>query len=167
MTPVRVAAVLLSALVLQASLLADVRFFDVSIDLMLVIAIAAGLTGGSDRGAVIGFIAGLCMDLLLDTPYGLSALAYSLTGYIVGSLRETADHAAWWFPIPVALGAGVLGLGIYVVGGDLAGDELSSVPNLWRIVAVVAAACAVLILPTNRLLRWCYDGPSDARAAVL
>jgi rod shape-determining protein MreD len=167
MTAVRLGAVLLSAIVLQATLVADVRFVDVSVDLLLVIAIAAGLTGGPDRGAVIGFVAGLGMDLLLDTPFGLSALAYSLTGYLVGGLRDIVDHAAWWFPIPVAFGAGGLGLGIYVVGGDLAGEELSSAPGLWTIVAVVAVACAVLILPANRLLRWCYAGPDDARVAVL
>jgi rod shape-determining protein MreD len=166
MTPVRLTLVLLSALVLQASLVADVRFLGVSIDLLLLITIAAGLTGGSDRGAVIGFIAGVGMDLLLDTPFGLSALAYSLTGYIVGSLHETTERAAWWFPIPVALGAGALGIGVFVVGGDLAGEELSSVPDLWRIVTVVAVACGALILPANRLMRWCYIGPGETRAAV-
>lgn len=167
MTTIRLFAVLLSAAVLQATVAADVRFFGVSLDLLLVIAIAAGLTGGSDRGAVIGFVAGVAMDLLVETPFGLSALSYCLVGYLVGSLREIAEHAAWWFPIPVALFAGALGTGIFVVVGDLAGEELTSAPGLWRIIAVVAVGCAVLVLPTNRLLRWCYAGPSDSRVAVL
>lgn len=166
MTAVRLAAVLLSTLVLQATMAADLRVLGVSADLLLVIAIAAGLTGGSDRGAVVGFIAGVGMDLLLDTPFGLSALSYSLTGYIVGTLQDTTERASWWFPIPVAIGAGALGVALFVVGGELAGADLFASPGLARIVAIVAVACGVLILPANRLLRWCYAGPSHARAAV-
>lgn len=167
MTAIRLFAVLLSTIVLQATVVADVRVLDVSVDLLLVIAIAAGLTGGPDRGAIIGFAAGVGMDLLVETPFGLSALAYCLTGYLVGALHEITEHAAWWFPIPVALGAGALGTGIFLGVGDLVGEQLTSTPDLWRIVVVVAVACGVLILPANRLLRWCYAGPSDPRLAVL
>jgi rod shape-determining protein MreD len=166
MTAVRLAAVLLSALVLQATLVADLRFQGVSVDVLLVIAIAAGLTGGSDRGAVIGFVAGVGMDLLLDTPFGLSALSYCLVGYVSGTLQDTTERAAWWFPVPVAVAAGALGVTVFVVGGEVAGAQLLSTPGLWRVVVVVAAACGLMILPANRLLRWCFVGPTTTRAAV-
>jgi rod shape-determining protein MreD len=163
MTYVRIGTVLLSAAVLQATLIADVRVLDVSIDLLLLLSIAAGLTGGSDRGAIVGFVAGLAMDLLLETPFGLSALAYCLTGYLVGTLSESVERGAWWVPLPAALGAGALGVGIFVAAGDLVGASLTSVPDLGKIVIVVAASCAVLILPANRLVRWCFAGPADSR----
>ncbi|MDZ7732513.1 MAG: hypothetical protein U5R31_04830 [Acidimicrobiia bacterium] len=55
MTLLRTATVLLSALVLQASVLAEVRFWGVAVDLVLVVVIAVGLAVGPGRGAVLGF----------------------------------------------------------------------------------------------------------------
>ena len=45
-------------------------------DLMLALAVAAGLAGGPERGAWVGFAAGLLADCFLQTPLGLSALVY-------------------------------------------------------------------------------------------
>ena len=43
-------------------------------DLLLLVPIAAGLTVGPERGAIAGFVAGLAVDLLVTTPFGLTAL---------------------------------------------------------------------------------------------
>ena len=59
-------------------------------DLVLVVVVAAGITGGADRGATYGFVAGLLFDLLVDTPFGLTALTYALVGYGVGVVGHGA-----------------------------------------------------------------------------
>jgi rod shape-determining protein MreD len=109
---VRLGAVLLSALVLQASVLSELRVADVSIDLLLALAIAAGLTGGPDRGAVVGFVAGLLTDLLVQTPFGLAALSYAATGYVAGLLNEAVVRSARLLSVLIAIGAGAFGVAV-------------------------------------------------------
>ena len=104
----RLAVVLVSALVLQASILSEARIAGASIDLLLVLAVAAGLTGGADRGAIVGFVAGIGIDLLLQTPFGLSALAYSVAGYVAGVLHGTVVRSSWWIPVLLAVVASAL-----------------------------------------------------------
>lgn len=55
---------------------------------MVVISVCAGLAGGSQRGAVVGFWAGFLYDLHRDHPLGLSALAYCLVAFAAGMLPE-------------------------------------------------------------------------------
>ena len=80
--------VLSLVLILQLELFASIRFFGVMPELMLGVAIAAGWNGGSSRGAVVGFIGGMSIDLYLATPLGLSALTYSIIGYLIGIVAE-------------------------------------------------------------------------------
>ncbi|MEA2703532.1 MAG: rod shape-determining protein MreD [Actinomycetota bacterium] len=75
MTPsLRLPPVLLFALILHTAVFPQLRIFDVAPDVLLLFAIAGGLAGGPDRGAVLGFVAGILADLFLQTPFGLSAL---------------------------------------------------------------------------------------------
>jgi rod shape-determining protein MreD len=165
---VRTATVVLSALVLQASILADVRVDGVAIDLLLIVAIAAGLAGGPSRGGVVGFACGLGIDLLLLTPLGLSALAYSLTGYLVGSLHDLTLRAARWVWVLIALVAAPVGIMLFVLAGELVGVPLLDTvePPLWLNAVVNAVAAAILVLPARRLLRWALAGPTDSRPAL-
>ena len=82
--PLRAALVVLAALLLQVSLAADLRVAGAIGDLVLVVVVAAALTGGADRGATYGFAAGLLFDLVVDAPFGLTPLTYALVGYGVG-----------------------------------------------------------------------------------
>jgi rod shape-determining protein MreD len=166
MTGVRAGAVILSALVLQASLFTEVRVAGVSIELLLVVTIAAGITGGPDRGAVIGFVAGLGMDLLLQTPFGLAALAYAATGYVSGLVNEAVVRSARTLSVLIALAAAVFAIAVFVVAGELAGESLLSTPDLWRIVLVEALGCAVLVLPCRWVMRWVWDASEKPRAAL-
>jgi rod shape-determining protein MreD len=166
MTGVRAGAVILSALVLQASLFTEVRVADVAIQLLLAVTIAAGITGGPDRGAVIGFVAGLGMDLLIRTPFGLTALAYASTGYVSGLVNEAVVRSARTLSVLIALAAAVFAIAVFVVAGELVGESLLSTPYLWRIVLVNAVGCAVLILPCRWVMRWVWDAGETPRAAL-
>ena len=63
------------------------RILGVVPDLGLVLAVAIAYRSGPEAGALTGFAAGLCYDLFLETPLGLSALSYALTAYAVGLLQ--------------------------------------------------------------------------------
>ena len=84
----RVLVVLLVAVVLHVSVLTEVHVAGVHPELLLLVAISAGLTAGPERAATLGFLAGLLADLFLPTPMGLSALAYCLVAFGVASLQS-------------------------------------------------------------------------------
>ena len=66
----RALLVVVVALALQLTVVLDVRVSGVHPDLMVGLAIAAGLAGGTQRGAIIGFLSGVVLDLFLPTPLG-------------------------------------------------------------------------------------------------
>src|SRR4029453_3391004 len=102
----RATLVLFAALVLQVTIMSDLRIIGALGDVMLALTIAAGLTGGADRGVTWGFATGLLYDLVLDTPFGLSALTYALVGYAVGLAGSALMRTSGWWPVGVGAGAG-------------------------------------------------------------
>jgi len=157
--PLRGAVLLLVALLLQVGLVADLRLFDASGDLLLVLVVAIALVDGPDRGATWGFAAGIAYDLVLDTPFGLSALVYALVGFLAGAVGVAMVRPAGWWPVTIAAVAGFLATFAYAVVGNLVGvgEPLGRVPS---VALVVAAWAAVLVLPVMRLARWVV-GPSE------
>jgi rod shape-determining protein MreD len=151
---VRIPPVLLLAIVLHTAVLPHFRIFGVASDILLLLAIAAGLTGGPDRGAVAGFTTGLFADLFLHTPFGLSALAYCLAGWGVGRFQSRILHATWWIPALTSAVGAAGGTLLYVVLGAVVGQEQLLSWHLPTIVAVVAGTSALLSPFTVRLARW-------------
>ena len=84
----RAILVIFSLLVLQIAILAHARVADVQPDFMLLLTVSVALERGLEAGALVGFIAGLCFDLFVDTPFGLSSLVYGVVGVAVGFGRD-------------------------------------------------------------------------------
>jgi rod shape-determining protein MreD len=151
----RPAFVVFVLLTLQTTLFADLDIFGAKGDVMLLLPIAAGINGGRDRGAIVGFIAGLALDLVVHgTPTGFFALGYTLVGYIVGMAQAGVLRAAWWIPVLTAFGGSVLGVVTLAVVGKFLGLEGLFNRHLVTIGAVVAVVNAALVLPMIRVARW-------------
>ncbi|MBK9181025.1 MAG: rod shape-determining protein MreD [Acidimicrobiales bacterium] len=161
---VRVPLVLVAAVVLQTTLVAELRLFGVNGDLLLLLAVAAGLVGPPQRAAVVGFASGLGLDLVVETPFGLSALAGCLTAYVVASIQTVVLRATWWIPMLTAAAATALGIGIYALGGYVLGERQLLSGELARIILVQAAVNAVLIRPAVWVQRWAMAGADLAAA---
>ncbi len=151
---VRLPPMLLAAVVVHTAVSPNLRFFGVALDVLLVLSIAAGIAGGAERGAAIGFTCGLLADCFLQTPFGLSALTYALVGYGVGVFQTGVLHSSWWIPAITAavssIGAVVIFVGLGVVVGQ---DQLLST-RLITVAAVLALLHAVAAPLTVRLVRW-------------
>ena len=106
----KVPLVLLLFLVLELTVLDRLRVFGAGPDIMLLLAVVAGIVGGPRVGALFGFAAGIILDLFLQTPMGLSALVFCLVGYGVGNIQGGVLRAAWWIPIVTTLVASVGGV---------------------------------------------------------
>jgi len=159
LTSLRGALVLFVALVAQIAIVADLRIVGAVGDLMLLVTVAAALTGGPDRGVTYGFVAGLLFDLALDSPFGLSALTYAVVGYAVGLVCGGLFRPTGWSPLVVAAVAALVATAFYTGVGHLVG-----IPYPWgdlpAITAAVALWNAALVLPTMALLRWVH-GPTE------
>lgn len=150
----RLPPVLLIAVVLHTAVLPQLRFFGVAPDVLLLVGIATAVTAGADRGAAVAFGAGLLADCFLETPFGLSALAYSLAAYAVGAFQSTILHADRWIPVLTAFMGSVLGVLLFAGAGAVLGHEQFISLRLPTVALVVGASNAVLSLPAVRIMRW-------------
>jgi rod shape-determining protein MreD len=153
----KTALVVLSALVLQASVAANVRPFGRTPELLVLLAVAGGMVGGAERGAIVGFFCGIAMDLVVQTPFGLWALTATLIGWATGHIHGRAV-AGPIFRSATAVMATAAGLVGFVVLGALLGQEgLFDLP-LVRIVVVVSLLNGLLAPFAVRSLRWSLAG---------
>ena len=168
MTPaLRVPPVMLVVVVLHTAVFPQLRLFGVAGDVMLLVTIAAAIVGGPDRGATMGFAAGLLADSFLLTPFGLSALAYCLVGWFVGVFQTRVLHAVWWIPVLTAAVATVAGTALFVLLGAVVGQDQLISSRLGEILWVTALFSAILVTPAVRLLRWALMVDSARAGLVL
>ena len=91
----RLALIVVLAVLLQLSFFSRVAFVDTSPDILPAVAICFGLLGGSMSGAVAGFSLGFLSDCLLVEALGASSLVLLGTGYLAGLFRERFEiHSA-------------------------------------------------------------------------
>jgi len=164
--PLRAALVVAVALLLQVALVADLRVAGAMPDVMLVVVVAAALTGGADRGATYGFAAGLLYDLVLDTPFGLTPLTYALVGYVAGLAAGLVQRTSGWWPVLLAAATGAAQVGLYTSLGNLIGVAypFDDVP---AIALVVGAGAALGVLPALRALWWVHGHDEPDRLEVM
>src|SRR5215469_17730643 len=114
----------LAAIVLQVTVLNNLPFPGGSPpNLVLVVVVAMALASGPLEGAVIGFAAGLAVDIAPPASglLGQSALVFCLVGYGCGRLRLALERSSWLPLAGVALGA-VAGEALYALTGLIFGD---------------------------------------------
>jgi len=149
--------VVAAALLAQMTVVLDVRVSGVSPEIMYLMPIAAGIVGGPIDGAVVGFVAGIAVDLLSPTPLGLTALVGTLVGFGVGAVSRGTVREVRGLPTLVALGASVVAVMLYAVLGAVLGEPQFLHVDLAAVLAVVSIANAVLAGPAVRLMRWAID----------
>jgi len=151
---VRVPPVLLLMVVLHTAVFPQLRVFDVAADVLLLLAITSGIAAGPERGATMGFVAGLLADSFLQTPFGLSALSYCLVGWAVGSFQTRILHATWWIPMLTSALAAAAGVALFALLGFVVGQSHLLSGRLVPIVGVSALWAGLLSPLFVRLQRW-------------
>ena len=155
--PVTVALVVL-ALVLQVTLFPHVAFHGVVPNLCLLVVVAAALVRGPEQAAVLGFVAGVLLDLAppADHVAGRWALALVLVGYVAGRMRPEPGSGEASRPSATAVVATVaassfVGTSVYAISGLLLQDPVVSVGDLLPVIlARWSGTCC------SR--RWCCPG---------
>ncbi|MFA9565750.1 MAG: hypothetical protein ACERLM_13735, partial [Acidimicrobiales bacterium] len=90
----RVVFVIFVMLVLQTTVLANFTLLGVSVDLVLLIAFSAGVVAGAQRGAVIGFAAGLAHVETAARQLDLPVIYMAIESNLVARLPQ-ADRAVF------------------------------------------------------------------------
>ena len=146
--------VLLVAIVVHTAVSPNLRVFGVALDVLLVLSVAAGIAGGAERGAAVGFACGVLADCFLQTPFGLSALTYALVGYGVGVFQTGVLHSSWWIPSLTAAVASVGAVVIFVGLGVVVGQDQLLSTRLVTVAGVLALLHGLVMPLAVRLLRW-------------
>ena len=106
-----ITAVVLTALLLQSTLFAQISLGGAKPELIYLVTIVVALLDGPASGAAVGFCGGMAQDFLLNAPKGITALTLTLLGYVVGTLRTYATSPSPLLPlllVGAATFAGVL-----------------------------------------------------------
>lgn len=154
---VRIALVVLAAFTVQRTLLGAIEIRDINPDAMLLVPIAFGIASGSERAAVVGFVSGLAADLFLQTPFGLSALTFSLVGFAVGAFQGNVIRSTWWIaPVTATIGSAVGIFAFALLGLTIGQDHLVST-ELPLVALAVAVLNAPLSIPAVRAAAWAAE----------
>jgi rod shape-determining protein MreD len=101
--------VVVTALVLQSTVFAQITLAGTKPDLVYLVTIVLAFLEGPSSGAVAGFFGGMAEDFLLDLPKGITALTLTLVGYVVGAIRQYVVTPSPVLPVLVVGGATVVG----------------------------------------------------------
>jgi len=105
---------LVTAVIVQVTLLSRLGLPGEAPDLTLVTVVALAFALGRMAGAVSGFVAGMLLALAppATTPLGLQALVFMAVGFIVGGLIDPRDRTV---PITIAIVSGSVAGATFVV----------------------------------------------------
>ena len=89
----------ITGLALETSVLGTNTLLGSKPELLLLMVVALAMAEGAMFGTVAGFVMGLATDLVMGLPQGLTALTYTVAGYVVGRLRSTFQTPVAWLPM--------------------------------------------------------------------
>ncbi len=125
------------ALVLQVSVFGPLAWEGVVPNLCLLVVVAGALTRGPQFAMVLGFGAGLLLDLAppADHVAGRWALALLLVGYLVGRVRPESRPTATTVVATVAA-ASFVGTSVFALSGVVLADPVLGVGETLSVLAV-------------------------------
>jgi rod shape-determining protein MreD len=135
------------ALVLQVTVFPHFAWQGIVPNLCLLVVVGAALTRGPQFAAVLGFAAGVMLDLAppADHLAGRWALALVVVGYVAGRVRQDARPTATAVVATVAA-CSFVGTSLFAISGLVLHDSVLSVPDLLRVI-LVAVLWDVLLTP--------------------
>lgn len=139
--------VLVTAAIVQTSLLPFLSVSGFRPDLLLLFTIAFALRDGLLSGLRVGFAAGVLTDLLLnESPVGLTALIFVGVAYAVGVARPFLAPDSWTAPVILSVMGTLVGVAAYgLLSAVLAEDPIAI--GLIVQASVVSAVYALLLAP--------------------
>jgi rod shape-determining protein MreD len=156
---IRLAAVAVFALVVQVAVLDQIVVFGAHPDVLVIFPAAAGLLQGPQRGAIVGFVAGVAADLVVQLPFGLSLLTFVLAGFVSGLIaRASSGSDRGVADVLRCVLLAVATVALYVLLGTAIGQPGLLTLQTARALGVIAVGALLLSAPVLSMIRWCFLG---------
>ena len=141
-------AVVAWPLVLQVSLFPHLAWQGVVPNLCLLVVVGAALARGPQFAAVLGFVAGVLLDLAppADHVAGRWALALVVVGYVAGRVRQDVAARPPTAVVATVAASSFVGTSVFALSGLLLRDPVARVPDLLQVI-LVAVLWDVLLTP--------------------
>jgi len=135
------------ALVLQTTFFSHLSWSGVVPNLCLLLVVGAALVRGAEFAMVLGFVAGLLLDLAppADHLAGRWALALIVVGYVAGRVRQDVRPSAVSVVATVAA-CSFVGTSVFALTGLVLRDPVLGVGELLQVIAI-ALVWDVLLTP--------------------
>ncbi|MFS3127890.1 rod shape-determining protein MreD [Nocardioides sp. Bht2] len=154
------------AVVLQVTVFSHLAWDGVVPNVALLVVVAAALVRGPQFGALVGFAAGVLVDLAppADHLAGRWALALVIVGFMAGLVRQESR-----ITVPMALGtvaaASFVGTSIFAISGLILDDGTVGVVEMLQVIGIGMVwdvALTPLLLPLTMALFRRIDPPRFA-----
>lgn len=155
--------VVLTALLLQTTVFADIRLLGARPELMYLLTICFAVLEGPASGASTGFVGGMAQDFLLNQPKGITALTLTLLGYAIGMLRQYIVSPSPVLPVVLVATGTFGGVVFYGVVSFLLGQLDTSWVYLFRVAALSGLYNAVLTPLLFPIIRRSAEGSRSRR----
>ena len=137
-----VALLVVVALLLQVSVFDHVAWDGVVPDLVLLVVVAGALVSGGQFGMVLGFCAGVLLDVVppADHTVGRWALALLLVGYVAGQVRPESGDQRGRPPamtvVATVAGCSFVGTSVFALTGLLLHEDGADTGSMLQVVGI-------------------------------
>ncbi|HEY7659960.1 MAG TPA: rod shape-determining protein MreD [Actinomycetota bacterium] len=155
--------VILSALLLQTTVFAEINLLGAKPELMYLLTISFAILEGPASGAITGFAGGMAQDFLLNAPKGITALTLTLLGYAMGMARQYIVSPSPILPVLLVAAGTAAGVMFYGVVSFLLGQLDTPWLYLVRVSLLSALYNAILTPLVYPILRRAAEGSRSRR----
>ena len=144
-------ALVVAAVILQTTMFGEGRIqpFGAAPNIVTLVVISTVRYLDPEPGILIGFTAGLLLDLLGGSPLGLWAMSMTVVAFVTLRVRRRADEG--WLIVAIGVfGLTLLGQVLFAVGGTLFGQRTLNNPSVVQTMILPSLynmLLAVLVLP--------------------
>lgn len=151
----RLVALAIVLLSVQTTLFTEMKPFGENLDIMLLAVVATGVVGGSQFGALAGFVFGVAFDLVLISPLGISPLVYGLVGFLAGYSTSLTFQPTWYLHAGFVALLSAVGVVVLAIVQQIVGPRAPLSAAVVQTAVVVGIANGILAPLALPLQRWC------------
>lgn len=143
----------------QTTLFNTLRPFGAVLQVMLLFACVSGVVGGSETGAIAGFMFGFMYDLVLTAPLGLSALVFGFAGYMAGGANSFVHEPRWWVKMSTVAVSTAAAVIIYPAASLVVGVDGLLGSRVFTLAVTCGVFNGICALPAARVAKWALVKP--------
>lgn len=155
--------ILTVAVLIQATLMPELRILGGAPDLVLTLVLAYSLLSGFEQGVVWAVVGGVMQDLISAVPLGTTSLALVVMVAAVGYFVGRASPRSFFVPLLAAVVGTIIVHGVTLGVLSLAGRSLPILTTVLQVTVPTMLYNVVMMLGLYRLMGALSEGPRGRR----